>query len=117
MTNQVFVSKAFKREAKRLLKKYATLKQSIDQLIISLIENPFIGTPYGTDIYKIRLADPSKGKGKSGSFRVMYFHIQKTETGIDIILMSIYDKSEKATILKADALKKLQRILDEENLS
>jgi mRNA-degrading endonuclease RelE of RelBE toxin-antitoxin system len=103
MTNRVFVSKAFKREAKKLLKKY------------ELMKNPFIGTSYGTDIYKIRLADKSKGRGKSGSFRVMYFHIYKTEAGIDIILMSIYDKSEKSTILKVDAIKKLKDILTEES--
>ena len=115
MTNQVFISKAFKREAKRLVKKYFTLKTSIDQLIAELVEDPFKGTPYGSDIYKIRVADESKGKGKSGSFRVMYFHIRKTEAGVDVLLMLIYDKSEKATILKTEALKKLKSILEEEN--
>ena len=114
MINQVFVAKAFKREAKKLLKNYPTFKKSIEDLINKLTENPFIGVPYGAGIYKIRLSDESKGRGKSGSFRVLYFHINKTENGIDIILMSVYDKSEKATVLKADAIKKLKSILDEE---
>jgi mRNA-degrading endonuclease RelE of RelBE toxin-antitoxin system len=52
MTNQVFISKAFKREAKRLLKKYITLKISVDQLIVELIKDPYKGSPYGSDIYK-----------------------------------------------------------------
>ncbi|GAB3920432.1 type II toxin-antitoxin system RelE/ParE family toxin [Mucilaginibacter myungsuensis] len=114
MTNQVFISKAFKREAKRLLKKYITLKISVDQLISELTTDPYKGVPYGAGIYKIRLADASKGKGKSGSFRVLYFQILKTESGTDVLLMYIYDKSERSTVTKADALKKLKSILEEE---
>jgi mRNA-degrading endonuclease RelE of RelBE toxin-antitoxin system len=113
MTNTIVVSRAFKREAKRLLKKYSTLRSSIDNLLIDLANNPFLGDPYGEGIYKIRLADKSKGRGKSGGFRVMYYHLNKTDHGIDILMMSIYDKSEQATIKKADALKKLKEILND----
>jgi mRNA-degrading endonuclease RelE of RelBE toxin-antitoxin system len=113
MTNTVSVSIAFKREAKRLIKKYATLQASINNLILELTNNPLAGDAYGDDIYKVRLADKSKGKGKSGGFRVMYYHLNKTSNGIDILMMSIYDKSEKATIKKTDAIKKLKEILSE----
>jgi len=113
MTNTIFVSVAFKREAKRLIKKYSTLQTSINNLLTNLAENPHLGSPYGEGIYKIRLADKSKGKGKSGGFRVMYYHLNKTEKGIEILMMSIYDKSEKATIKKDDAIKKLQEIMSE----
>lgn len=114
MTNTVSVSKAFQRDAKHLLKKFPTLKESINQLIADLIENPYLGVSYGSDIYKIRLADPSKRVGKSGGFRILYFHLAKTEDGIQILLMTIFDKSEKSTIPKAEAIKKLKQILDEE---
>lgn len=115
MTNNIFVSDAFKREAKRLVKKYATLQESINNLIVTTADNPFAGDAYGDGIFKIRLADKSKGRGKSGGFRVMYYHINKTENEIDILMMSIYDKSEKATIKKSEAIKKLKEILDEFN--
>jgi len=68
---------------------------------------------YGEGIYKVRLADKSKGKGKSGGFRVMYFHLSKTQDGYNIVLMSIYDKSEKATVKKDEAIKRLKEILAE----
>lgn len=114
MTNTIFVSVAFKREAKRLIKKHSTLQASINNLLTHLAENPHLGNPYGEGIYKIRLADKSKGnKGKSGGFRVMYYHLNKTEKGIEILMMSIYDKSEKATIKKEDAVKKLKEIMSE----
>ena len=43
----------------------------------------------------------------------MYYHVSKTDEGFIILLISIYDKSEKATIKKADAIKRLKEILDE----
>jgi len=64
-----------------------------------------MGTPLGNDTYKIRLAIKSKNKGKSGGLRV----ISQLETEIigfaeyngentTVILISIYDKSAKASI-------------------
>ena len=113
MTNKVLISKNFQREAKDLIKKFHTLKESIDGLIDKLIDDPHCGEPYGQKIYKIRLADKSKGGGKSGGFRVLYYHVIKNEDGITILLMSIFDKSNRATITKAEALKKLNSILGE----
>ena len=113
MINHVFISNTFKRDAKPLLKKFKTLKTSIEILIDELIKDPFLGDAYGNEIYKVRLSDPSKGGGKSGGFRVMYYHLTKTEAGIEILLMFIYDKSEKSTIKKAEAIKRLKDILNE----
>lgn len=72
-----------------------------------------MGNPYGEGIYKVRLADKSKGKGKSGGFRIMYYHLIKTQDGIAILMMSIYDKSEKSTVKKSEAIKRLKEILAE----
>ena len=113
MTNTVSASNTFNRDAKPLLKKYKTLKNSLEELIDNLINDPFLGSPCGNDIYKVRLSDPSKGGGKSGGFRVMYYHLNKTEAGIEILLMFIYDKSEKSTIKKNEAVKRLKDILNE----
>ena len=111
MTNTVIVSENFKKEAKSLIKKFHTLKESIDNIISDLIKDPYCGAPYGQKIYKLRLTDKSKGGGKSGGFRVLYCHISKTDEGVVILLMSIFDKSDKATIAKAEAVKKLNDIL------
>ena len=85
----------FDREIKRLAKKYASLKDEYQTLIEELEENPEKGTPLGSNLYKIRLAIASKGKGKSGGARVITY--LKTEQG-NVYLLSIYDKSEKDTI-------------------
>lgn len=85
----------FEREAKKLLKKYKSLKNEISTLIESLEETPEQGTHLGNDIYKIRLGIKSKGKGKRGGARIM--------TKVKIIdqkvyMFSIYNKGEKDDI-------------------
>ena len=95
MSYKVELSDNFKKEAKRLVKKYRSLKSEIADLITELEANPTKGTPLGNDIYKIRLAIASKGKGKSGGARVLTF-VKVTDTMV--ILFSIYNKGEKDAI-------------------
>lgn len=99
--NSITVSNLFKRKVKPLAKKYKTLPQSIDNLGSQLILNPYLGESYGADIYKIRLADESKGK--RGGFRVMYYLAVKNVDSVTIVLMTIFDKGEVNTITKKDA--------------
>lgn len=66
MSYNIAVSENFKKEAKRLTKKYPSLKAELAALFTALEENPTLGTPLGNDIYKIRMSIASKNKGKSG---------------------------------------------------
>jgi mRNA-degrading endonuclease RelE of RelBE toxin-antitoxin system len=65
MKFSVIPSDKFKKEAKRLVKKFPSLKQELLQVNIALSNQPETGTPLGNNTYKIRLAIKSKGKGKS----------------------------------------------------
>jgi mRNA-degrading endonuclease RelE of RelBE toxin-antitoxin system len=91
MSYSVELSDNFKKEAKRLVKKYRSLKTELAKLFTELEENPTLGTPLGNDIYKIRLAIASKNKGKSGGARVLSF-VKVTQT--TALLFSIYSKGE-----------------------
>jgi len=95
MSYNIELSSNFKKEAKRLIKKYPSLKAELAQLFAELENNPTLGTPLGNDIYKIRLSILSKNKGKSGGARVMSF-VKVTETSV--LLFSIYSKGEKNNI-------------------
>ncbi len=87
------------------MKKFHSLSFELAQLEKDLFENPRLGKPIGQDSYKIRLAVKSKGKGKSGGLRVVS-HLDTEIVGLIEIerehvvvnLISIYDKSETATI-------------------
>jgi mRNA-degrading endonuclease RelE of RelBE toxin-antitoxin system len=91
MNYSIELSSNFKKEAKRLIKKYPSLKEELAILFEELEQNPTMGTPLGNDIYKIRLAIASKNKGKSGGARVLSF-VKVTLT--TVLLFSIYSKGE-----------------------
>ena len=112
MKNRVLLTAFFLRKTKRLLKKYHSLQKSLLQLEKALILDPKMGTSYGSGIYKIRLADESKGKGKSGGFRVITYVIEETQEATNIYLVTIFDKSEEASIDKND----IREILKSEGL-
>ena len=85
----------FESQAKKLLKKYPSLKNDLLELRDSLKQDPFQGTPLGKDCYKIRLAISSKGQGKSGGGRVITCVKVVHDT---VYLIAIYDKSEKENL-------------------
>ena len=91
MRYSIELSDNFKKEVKRLSKKYPSLKSELSKLFSELEENPTLGTPLGNDIYKIRLAIASKSKGKSGGARILSF-VKVIQT--TVLLFSIYSKGE-----------------------
>ena len=95
MNYSIEVTDNFKKEAKRLVKKYPSLVNEISQLGLLLASNPTYGISLGDDVYKIRLSVASKNKGKSGGARVItYVKILNTT----VYLLSIYSKGEQASI-------------------
>jgi mRNA-degrading endonuclease RelE of RelBE toxin-antitoxin system len=91
MSFSVIPSDKFKKEAKRLVKKYPSLKAELAELNDTLANSPELGTPLGSDTYKIRLFIKSKGKGKSGGGRVITYGVKNNR---EVYLLTIYDKSE-----------------------
>lgn len=95
MNYKIETTENFKSEFKRLLKKYPSLRKEIEELGKQLSLTPTLGTSLGNNIYKIRIAIASKGKGKSGGGRVMTHVKVVHET---VYLFSIYSKGEKDDI-------------------
>lgn len=97
----------FRRNLKRLLKKYPSLRQEIENLLDSLEVNPTQGRSLGRDCYKIRLRIASKGQGKSGGARVITCVLAVTT---EVYLLAIYDKAEHDTITDAELLALVREI-------
>ena len=97
----------FKKEAKRLIRKYPSLKAELIELQNELSANPKTGTPLGNNAYKIRLAVKSKSKGKSGGARVITYIVTENK---EVYLLTIYDKAEFDTITNK-ALEKIIAII------
>lgn len=92
----------FNRDAKRLGKKYVSLKGDLKELETQLCKNPRMGIMIRENTYKIRLAVKSKGKGKSSGMRIITYVVEieiaveadDKDQDFTVILVAIYDKSE-----------------------
>jgi mRNA-degrading endonuclease RelE of RelBE toxin-antitoxin system len=109
MSFNVISIAVFERQAKRLIRKYPSLKDEILSLIKKLREEPEQGIALGNHCFKIRIAIASKGKGRSGGGRVITNIIITEKT---VYLLSIYDKSEKEN-LSARELNELLQFIPE----
>ena len=95
MSYSVIPIEKFKKEAKRLVKKYPSLKKELSELTALLTLNPSAGTSLGNNAYKIRISIKSKNAGKSGGARVITYVVTENK---EIYLLTIYDKGELDTI-------------------
>lgn len=108
MSYNIIFTKEFEKEIKRLSKKHSSLNKDFALLLSSLENNPIQGIAIGNQCYKIRLSIKSKSTGKSGEARVITCVkiVMKT-----VILLSIYDKSEKTTISDKEINERLKKYL------
>ena len=108
MSYSVIPTPFFKKQAKRLSRKYRSLKQELEDLAHSLSDNPAQGKHMGNNIFKVRLAVKSKGKGKSGGMRIISYLLS---ADMELYLLTIYDKSEIDSVDD----KTLQQLISEIN--
>ncbi len=95
MSYSIIAVPSFRKELKKLAKKYPSLKHELALLFETLELNPVQGIPLGNNCYKIRVSILSKGKGKSGGARVITNIVISDKT---VYLLSIYDKADKETL-------------------
>jgi len=115
MKTNVFITTNFSNEAKKLLKKYKSLKSELEILESELKDNPTLGSSIGNNSFKIRLAVKSKGQGKRGGIRIITpldVIFVKDEKINELYLLSIYDKSQTETISQKEILNIIKQIDD-----
>ncbi|HBK32784.1 MAG TPA: addiction module toxin RelE [Porphyromonadaceae bacterium] len=98
MSYSIIINPPFKKEVKRLGKKYPSLKKDLQILQEELFKNPEAGVSLGNGIRKVRMAVGSKGRGKSHGARVITVTVIVNPEEREINLLYIYDKSERDTI-------------------
>ena len=91
MSYSVIPIEKFKKEAKRLIRKYPSLKKELSELSSLLQTNPTAGTSLGNNAFKIRVAIKSKGTGKSGGARAITYVVTENK---EVYLLTIYDKAD-----------------------
>ena len=88
----------FKRQLKRLAKKYHSLKSDYESWLDEIYKNPLVGDDLGGGVHKIRMAIADKGKGKSGGARILTLNVKVSEDGMNVTLLTIYDKGEISNV-------------------
>jgi len=108
MSYKIIASGNFQKEAKRLVKKFDSLKEELAGLENNLTDNPTSGIALGNNCYKIRLKVKSKNKGKSGGMRVITLVVNVAK---NIYLLSIYDKSEQGDITNKELDQLVKKVI------
>ena len=110
MKNKIIPLSSFVTAFKRFNKKFPSLKNDFLVLENELLQNPQLGENLGANLYKIRLANRDKVKGKSAGYRIITYLVEEVDTEFTIYLIKIYDKSEDSTISKNVILKLIKSI-------
>ena len=109
MNYKVAAFPQFEKDLKKLSKKYPSIKADVRELEKQLMGNPRMGDEIIKDCYKIRMSISSKNKGKSGGARIITYIIVQDSL---VLLLTIYDKSEKENISIAAIKELLKNIND-----
>lgn len=97
MPTRVDTSNTFDRASRRLTRRFPSLEAEVERLISRLEQDARPGAKLsglGYQVFKVRLANRSARRGKSGGFRVIY----QERSGTLVLLLLIYSKTERADI-------------------
>ncbi len=103
----VLYSHAFKRQLKRLARKYRRIRSDVEPLIDELSVGARPGDQIqevGYTVYKVRVRNSDVKRGKSGVYRIIYY----LEAVDDMLLVTIYSKSDQSDIDDAEVRKIIQ---------
>jgi mRNA-degrading endonuclease RelE of RelBE toxin-antitoxin system len=108
MSASVFYSHEFKRNVRKLIKKYPHLPEDLDEFVHRLqttghLEGDLLQN-VGFEVYKARIKNSDNKKGKSGGYRVIYYFKQNEQ----IFLITIYVKSEQEDV----SIQKIRSIIE-----
>jgi mRNA-degrading endonuclease RelE of RelBE toxin-antitoxin system len=99
----VAYSAAFKRQLKRLSHRYRRIRDDVQPLIDRLLAGETPGERVQIPdhvLYKVRLRNRDAARGTRGGYRVIYY----LATGSDVLLVTIYSKSEQSDISPSEIL-------------
>lgn len=102
------------RDLKFLRKKFQKIEEDLEKLFSTLLQEKLLGDKIqnlqGLEIYKARIRNSSSASGSSGGLRVIYYARKRNG---EILVLSIYSKTQKSDISHREILK----ILQQENLA
>ncbi len=97
MAFAIFYTHEFKRDLRKLNKKYPSLRKDLDAFIQTLNAGELLGDlipQISYPVYKVRIKNSDNNKGKSAGYRIIYY-VQIPDS---VVLITLYSKSEQGDI-------------------
>lgn len=98
---EIVYTPEFKRNLRRLLKKYRHIKSDVQPIIQDLLQGSTPGDQIPDiryEVFKVRAKNSDAAKGKRGGYRIIYYR----PSGGPIVLITIYSKTEQSDITAAE---------------
>ncbi len=106
----VFESSAYQHSKKQLKKRFRLIDSDVNKFLHSLESVDDLGISLGDGIYKARIANSDKNKGKSAGYRLITL-LQVIES--NIYLIYIYDKSDLENITEKELDEMIRGLIGE----
>ncbi|MDQ7015805.1 MAG: type II toxin-antitoxin system RelE/ParE family toxin [Gammaproteobacteria bacterium] len=84
---------AFQRQLKRLARKYRRIRADIQPILDRHMPGDHVAGVAAT-VLKVRVSNSDANRGRSGGYRILYY----VQTEDDIVLLTIYSKSEQGDV-------------------
>ena len=99
MKLHIVEKRLYTKSLKKLSKHYKNIKKDIDTFLDNIASKQDLGVELKTNIYKTRIANSDKNKGKSAGYRLIsYVAIVDNE----LQLLYIYDKSNLVNLTEKE---------------
>ena len=97
---EIRLTHEFKRNLRTLARKFRRIRSDIEPLITQLQQGEIVGDQVsgtGFTIFKVRVRNSDLRKGKRAGYRVIYY----LQTQTQIVLLTIYSKTEQGDVSRA----------------
>ncbi len=89
----------YEKAFKKLSKKFKNIEQDVDAFLSSVHSPSDLGVELKCNVYKVRIANSSKNKGKSAGYRLLTY-VAMIEN--ELHLLYIYDKSSIGNLSESE---------------
>jgi len=89
----------YEKSFKKLSKKFKNIEKDIDEFLLSIRTKDDLGVELKSNVYKVRIANSSKNKGKSAGYRLLTY-VALIENKLH--LLYIYDKSSIGNLTESE---------------
>ena len=101
----------FEKQVKKLLKKYPHIKNDIKNFVNDFNKLHQKATSIKKNIFKVRIANSDKNKGKRSGYRAYYYY----KVDDVVYLLNIYDKSKIEMIDEKIVLEEVKKFIEQNN--